>query len=114
MDELNHIGRPSTFACPDCHGTLWQIDGARPVRYRCHTGHGFTLRSLEHAQAAATDEALWSALRALNEREKLLLALAADAREGQRQDEAKHYAASAERVALCALTLRDFVQEENR
>jgi two-component system chemotaxis response regulator CheB len=46
-------------------------------RYRCHTGHAFTLRTLQHAQGEATDEALWSALRALQEKELLLRAIQA-------------------------------------
>ena len=71
MAHTTAIGSPSVFACPDCYGTLFQIDG-EPPRFRCHTGHAFSLRSLHHAQAEATDEALWSALRALQEKQMLL------------------------------------------
>ena len=70
------LGKPSTFVCPDCNGALWEVNGSRPQRYRCHTGHGFTLRSLQHAQSEATDTALWSAFRALQEKEMLLRSLA--------------------------------------
>ena len=75
MTHLKAIGRPSTFVCPDCDGALWEIAGSRPPRFRCHTGHGYTLRTLQHAQSDATDEALWSAFRALQEKEMLLRAL---------------------------------------
>ena len=50
---------------------LWEIDDSQPRRYRCHTGHAFTLRSLAHTQDQRTDDALWSAMRALQEREAL-------------------------------------------
>jgi two-component system chemotaxis response regulator CheB len=78
-EHLEAIGRPSTFVCPDCSGSLWEVTGAVPRRFRCHTGHGYTLRALQHAQAIAADEALWGAVRALQEKEMLLAALAASA-----------------------------------
>jgi two-component system, chemotaxis family, protein-glutamate methylesterase/glutaminase len=31
MDHLNAIGAASPFACPDCHGTLWSLQGAAPA-----------------------------------------------------------------------------------
>jgi two-component system chemotaxis response regulator CheB len=77
MEHLQAIGFPSTFVCPDCKGGLWEIRNTQPQRYRCHTGHAFTLRTLQHAQGEATDEALWSALRALQEKELLLRAIQA-------------------------------------
>jgi len=72
MEHLEAIGKPSTYSCPDCQGTLWEIYDTQPQRFRCHTGHAYTLRSLQHTQAGTTDEALWSALRALQEKEMLL------------------------------------------
>jgi len=81
MENLQAIAKPSPFVCPDCKGGLWQIGGAEPPRYRCHTGHAYTLRTLQHAQGEATDEALWGALRALQERQMLLGALEAQQRE---------------------------------
>jgi two-component system, chemotaxis family, protein-glutamate methylesterase/glutaminase len=72
MTHLGEIGSPSTFVCPDCHGSLWELGNVQPPRFRCHTGHAYTLRTLQHAQSVGTDEALWNALRALQE-QKLLL-----------------------------------------
>lgn len=84
MEHLEAIGKPSPFVCPDCKGGLWAIDGTRPQRFRCHTGHAFTLRSLQHVQSDATDEALWHAIRGLQEKTLLLQALQASlAEEGQ-------------------------------
>jgi two-component system, chemotaxis family, protein-glutamate methylesterase/glutaminase len=77
IEHMEAIGRPSTFACPDCHGTLWEVLDARPQRYRCHTGHGFTARTLQDAMQLAGDEALWNVRRALQERQILLRKMAA-------------------------------------
>jgi two-component system chemotaxis response regulator CheB len=76
MEHLRVLGRPSTFTCPDCSGDLWELTGTKPQRYRCHTGHGFTIRSLQHALAETSDQAVWSALRALQERQTLLREMA--------------------------------------
>lgn len=72
MAHLDEIGQRSRFTCPECSGVLWEVASPRPRRYRCHTGHAFTLRSLADSQDTTTDEALWSAMRALEEREAML------------------------------------------
>ena len=94
MDHLQAIGRPSPYTCPECHGSLWSIDGSAPPRYRCHTGHAFTLDSLNDAMALAGEDALWSALRALQEREQLLQHMASMMRAAG--DDAQAHAAEAQ------------------
>ena len=69
MENLNSIGKPSTFACPDCDGVLWEIADTRPARYRCHTGHAFSLRTLADTQGTATEDALWTAMAERHEAE---------------------------------------------
>jgi two-component system chemotaxis response regulator CheB len=68
VEHLAKIGTPSKFVCPDCHGGLWEVSDVRPPRFRCHTGHAFTIRTLQHTLATASEEALWSARRAIQER----------------------------------------------
>jgi two-component system chemotaxis response regulator CheB len=40
----------------------------RPLRFRCHTGHAFTSLSLEEGNEKRTEDAIWSAIRAVHER----------------------------------------------
>ena len=61
------IGDPSPFACPECHGVLLRLKAADPVRFRCHTGHGFSAHALVSAVNASIEEALWTAVRSLQE-----------------------------------------------
>src|SRR5262249_1015862 len=39
-------GTPSTLACPDCGGTLWELQEGELIRFRCRVGHAFTAQSL--------------------------------------------------------------------
>jgi two-component system, chemotaxis family, protein-glutamate methylesterase/glutaminase len=76
MENLSALAEPSALTCPDCGGGLWELKDQRPLRYRCHTGHAFTATSLEAAQGQTAEHALWSSVRALQERELLLRRLA--------------------------------------
>ena len=76
MENLKAIAEPSVFSCPDCGGVLFELYDKRPVRYQCHTGHAFSLRSLAATLEQVTDAALWSGLRALKEKETVLRRLA--------------------------------------
>ena len=109
MEQLDAIGRTSKITCPDCNGVLWEINDSHPPRYRCHTGHAYTQRTLEHTQGTRTDEALWKALRALQEREALLGAMARACRARNDADEAQRLEAEAEHVKTHALQLQRIV-----
>jgi two-component system chemotaxis response regulator CheB len=110
MERLNQIGKPSMFACPDCDGVLWQIDDSKLPRYRCHTGHAFSLRTLEETQSSKTEDALWGAIRALEQRESLLRALARQSRSSGAEEDAKRSEAEADETALQAARLQQKVE----
>jgi two-component system chemotaxis response regulator CheB len=65
------VGRPSGLTCPDCGGALWQIQDGRLVRFQCHVGHRYSPESLVMRQDDVIENALWSAVRALEERADL-------------------------------------------
>jgi len=65
--ETPRSDQPSPFSCPDCHGVLWEVQEGRLTRYRCRVGHAFFPESLLAAQSESLDEALWTAMRALEE-----------------------------------------------
>ncbi len=69
-------GDPSAYACPGCGGVLWEVHDGRLVRYRCRVGHAYSPIDLLESQENAVESALWSALRALEERASLLRRIA--------------------------------------
>jgi two-component system, chemotaxis family, protein-glutamate methylesterase/glutaminase len=72
VDELDRIGTRSAFACPDCHGVMWEIAEGEVLRYRCHGGHAYTAEVMSIAFDEALTRAVGTALRALEERVALL------------------------------------------
>jgi two-component system chemotaxis response regulator CheB len=78
----NMTGPPSNLTCPECGGALWEIQNGKLLRYRCHVGHGYTAESLMVAQAEKLEDALWSALRALEETAGMRRRMAERARKG--------------------------------
>lgn len=72
LASVEKIGRISRLTCPDCHGALWEIHDQDMLRYRCHVGHAFSADSLTEGQTQMLEVALWSAVRALEE--KMVLA----------------------------------------
>jgi len=61
-------GEPSVFACPECHGVLWEMKDGELVRYRCRVGHAYTASTLKLELDDSAERALWAAMRALEEK----------------------------------------------
>lgn len=70
------LGTKTAYTCPECHGALVEIVEGRVVRFRCHTGHAYSIRSLLTDVDEAIDRSLWDALRAAEERILLLRRIA--------------------------------------
>jgi len=67
IEDENRTGTPSQFACPECGGVLWEMEGETLLRFRCRVGHAYTAGSLGVEQSEAVESALWAAMRALEE-----------------------------------------------
>ncbi len=113
FEHLRAIADPSPLTCPECHGGLWHLRDSSPRRYRCHTGHGFTARTLNVAAEEESDNALWSALRALHERAAVLGQLAAASRSEGRVDEAAELDRTADVVLRQARDLRELLGQSS-
>lgn len=68
MSETDRLGKPSVFVCPDCGGTMWEIEDGGPLRFRCHIGHAYSAGLLNLALDQNLRYAMGMSLRTLDER----------------------------------------------
>ena len=102
---------PSPFTCPECGGALWELEGGSVLRYRCHVGHGYTADSLLVDQSDSLENAMWAALRALEEHGMLRRRLAEHALQSGRRLEARTLELDAKATELRASTIRRLLRE---
>ena len=62
---------PLTYGCPDCGGVLVALPGSDGLRFRCRVGHEFDADGLLRAQGTELEDALWTAVRGLEEQAEL-------------------------------------------
>lgn len=87
-----NLGPVSANTCPTCHGVLVRIQEGSILRYRCHTGHAFSLQTLLAQLDEEFGTSLDSVLRVIHERIFLLQELEWRAREAADLSSAAQYA----------------------
>jgi two-component system, chemotaxis family, protein-glutamate methylesterase/glutaminase len=96
LENVEEIGTRTTYTCPECSGTLWQIGEEEPLRFRCHTGHAFTANTLIAEVSQHLENALWSAVRALEEKATFSRQMAARMKNRKSQQAANDHEKRAE------------------
>ena len=74
---IREIAEPSVYSCPECHGVLLQLKEGGRIRFRCHTGHAYSFDSLVSGISEGIEDALWNAIRALEEADMLMRGMSA-------------------------------------
>ncbi|MFP3547267.1 chemotaxis protein CheB [Rhizobium sp. SIMBA_035] len=85
------LGHPVALTCPDCGGVLSEVEGSRPLRFRCQVGHALTAKTLLVEQQSAVDEAMRVALRIIEERAELVSRMGHDANASGRAGIAENF-----------------------
>jgi two-component system, chemotaxis family, protein-glutamate methylesterase/glutaminase len=73
---IHDLFEPSNYTCPECQGVLLQLKEGRILRFRCHTGHAYSVGTLMEEGQKMSEDSLWGAIRSLEERILLLRQLA--------------------------------------
>ena len=107
MEET--FGPPSGLTCPDCGGALWEITNGELTRYRCHVGHQYTTEGLDAEQQDAVENALWSAVRVLEEHAELRNRMASRAQEAGMEAVSSGFSESAVDSQQQAHTIRELL-----
>ena len=93
FEIMQEIGKPATIACPECHGTLWEVNDeeGEDLRFRCRIGHAYTALSLLTEHTKSVQNALWVALRTLEESVSLNRRLAERAQDDRHLEAASRF-----------------------
>ncbi|MBD2073414.1 chemotaxis protein CheB [Phormidium sp. FACHB-592] len=68
LEHVEAIGTRTTYTCPECNGSIWQIGQDELLRFRCHIGHSFTANVFLAEQTQNVENALWTAVRVMEEK----------------------------------------------
>jgi two-component system chemotaxis response regulator CheB len=103
------LGSSSIYTCPECQGAMVAIQEGTFIRFRCHTGHGFTQGALAQDTLIEVEKTLWAALAKLEENQTLQGQLAHGAAErglallaARHRERAQVIAALGERIRALA------------
>lgn len=72
QESIMSLGKITPYTCPECHGVLLALKEGGVPRFRCHTGHAYSIDSLLAEVTEHVESTLWSALRSMEESAMLL------------------------------------------
>lgn len=107
-------GEPSLYACPECHGVLLQFQEGSNVRFRCHTGHAYSLETLLAEFSDRTEETLWNAVRSMEEATLLMRRMADRLAEYKHSHAAESLLKEARRTQQHSEVVRKLVAERRK
>jgi two-component system chemotaxis response regulator CheB len=103
------LGEPSNYACPECHGVLLQLKEEKRIRFRCHTGHAYSVESLLAEITEGVEDSLWNAIRSVEESILLLHHMAEHLGEGEDSRAAEKFLTQAQEAQRRADMVRQAV-----
>ena len=112
MADGSPTGDPSPYGCPECSGVLNTVPDSTVLRFRCRTGHAWSAESLVARQDGDVEDALWTALRVLEERGEMSRRLADMATESGRGWSQEHFLTRAKEADRSAELLRAVLSRE--
>jgi two-component system chemotaxis response regulator CheB len=101
-------GVPAGFGCPSCHGALFELPGPGG-RFRCRVGHAWSATGLLDELGGSFEDALWTALRSLQEKAALSRRMAGAATSRGYEPTAERYLEAAGEAETAGKTIRQLI-----
>jgi two-component system chemotaxis response regulator CheB len=102
-------GHLTPFTCPDCHGALTQLVEGNLIRYRCHTGHAYTVSALLSEVSQSVESMLYQSMRGLEETKMLLQNLGHHFADNQQETVARLFFRKADETGQQARVVHDSI-----
>lgn len=102
------------FTCPDCHGTIWEVEENGDICFECRVGHSYSPEGMFQANDEDVERSLWVALRSLEESAALERRLAETAQKRGRTHAYKRFAERANERTHHAAVLREVLLGSKR
>jgi two-component system chemotaxis response regulator CheB len=103
------MGVLTPFTCPECHGALTQLREGKIIRFRCHTGHAYTISALLSEVTTNVESSLWQAMKSLEETTMLLNNLGQHFDQEKQKDIAGVFYEKAKRIKKQSQVIHDSV-----
>jgi two-component system chemotaxis response regulator CheB len=105
-ENVERLGTPSGFTCPECEGPLWEIQDKKILRFRCRVGHAYTAESMLTEKSETLETALWVALNTLEEGAQMSQRLVTEARARGHEHAAARFEKRAQKTTEQAILIR--------
>jgi two-component system chemotaxis response regulator CheB len=102
-------GEFTPFTCPDCHGALTKLIEGNLIRFRCHTGHAYTISSLLAEVTQSVESMLYQAMRGLEETNLLLKQMGEHFLESNQPEIAQLFLAKAQQTEKQSRVVHDSI-----
>lgn len=109
LENVEKIGERTSYSCPLCNGSIWKIGDDDPLRFRCHVGHSFTAEFFWAEQSQNLENALWSAIRIMEEKVTFARQFAQRLRDNKLDEVADRYETSANAIDVELTVIRDVI-----
>lgn len=103
------LGELSPYTCPECHGVLMQLKEGNLIRFRCYTGHAYSLNTLLAEMTQSIEEILWNGIRTIESSEILMLHMAKHLHQANEDESAQLLLRKAQQVKQQAELVRQAV-----
>ncbi|GAA0462621.1 chemotaxis protein-glutamate methylesterase [Paractinoplanes deccanensis] len=107
-------GTPVGLGCPECGGGMREVRNGQAIHYVCHVGHSWSPQSFLAASDEGIEEALWTAISAMQEKAAVLGELATRADEAGDAETGRAHREQAERVARSAEVIRGHIDGKSQ